>query len=172
MFFSVRDLEVKKIHFETEYPAGEIDFLDPGVEQYSVLKTRGVAELLSNTLGEIRVKGHLDVTIQAACDRCLEPAQFPVDSDFDLFYRPVESGVLPEEARIDDGELEIAFYEEGGVALKDVLREFVLLAMPMRKLCREDCRGICPLCGSNRNLKECRCEENPVDSRWAALKNI
>ena len=73
---------------------------------------------------------------------------------------------------IDEGETEIAFYEGGGVELKDILREFVLLAMPMQRVCREDCRGICPVCGQNRNLASCECEAKPEDDRWAALKKL
>jgi uncharacterized protein len=110
--------------------------------------------------------------MQAQCDRCLEPGEFPIDAKFDLFYRPAERDGFDEEVEIDEGESEIAFYEGGGIKLEDVLREYVLLAMPMRWICREDCEGICPVCGQNRNLVKCGCDPKPVDDRWSALKKL
>ena len=66
----------------------------------------------------------------------------------------------------------MGFYEGGGVELNDVLREFVLLSLPMQRLCRAECRGMCPVCGKNRNLSDCGCQPEPADDRWAALKSI
>ena len=172
MFLSIQELEVKKVRFELAFPPGEIDFSDAGLTQATPLEALGSAELLANTLGEVRIQGHLKVRVGADCDRCLEPADFPVDSNFDLFYRPAIEAVREEDVEIDSGETEIAFYEGDGIDLKDVLREFVLLALPMQRVCRQECRGICPVCGQNRNLVHCGCEAKPVDDRWAALKNL
>lgn len=172
VFFSIHDLEVRKIHFDVEFPPGEIDFLDPGVRQTGVLMARGTAELLSHTLGEIRVRGYLRVGMEAPCDRCLEPAALLIDSDFDLFYRPLATGPEAPEVEIHDGETEIGFYEKDGLELEEVLREFVLLAMPMQKVCKPDCKGICPQCGQNRNEAACDCRLDLSDDRWAALKNL
>ena len=172
MFLSIQELEVKKVRFEVAFPPGEIDFSDAGLTQATPLQAQGSAELLANTLGEVRIRGHIVVRMHAECDRCLEPADFPVDSNFDLFYRPASQAASVEEVEIDAGESEIAFYEGEGIELKDVLREYVLLAMPMQRVCREECQGICPVCGQNRNLVHCGCEAKPVDDRWAALKNL
>jgi uncharacterized protein len=176
VFISVQELELKKVHFEVAFPPGEIEFLDDGdrLSQAAPLQAEGSAELLPHTSGEIRVRGHLAVTMQCDCNRCLEPARFPLDSRFDLFYRPAEAaGDAGEaEAEIDEGEAEIGFYEGDGIDLKDVLREHVLLDMPMQRVCRPDCLGICPVCGQNRNLINCGCEAKLVDDRWSALKNV
>jgi len=171
VFISVKELEVKKVRFETTFPTGEIQY-DEGLRQGSPLEVQGVAELLANTLGEIRIQGHLKVQMRSDCDRCLEPAQFPIDTDFDLYYRPADSGEFEGEVEIDEGETEVAFYEGGGLELKDVLREFVLLSLPMQRVCKEACLGMCPICGQNRNLVSCGCEAKPVDDRWAALKKV
>ncbi len=171
MFFSVKELELKKVRFETAFPPGEIQY-DQGLSQVTPLETQGTAELLANTLGEIRIRGHVQVGMEAPCDRCLEPAKFPIDANFDLFYRPAARAGYAEEVEIDEGESEIAFYEGGGIELKDVLREFILLSMPMQRKCREDCLGICPVCGQSRNLAKCACEPKPEDDRWAALKKL
>jgi len=176
VFISVQELELKKVHFEVAFPPGEIEFTDDGdrLSQATPLQTEGSAELLPHTLGEIRVRGHLAVTMRCDCNRCLEPAEFPIDSSFDLFYRPAEEAGDKAEAEveIDEGEAEIAFYEGGGIELTDVLREHVLLSMPMQRLCRAECQGMCPICGQNRNLINCGCEAKLVDDRWSALKNL
>ena len=171
MFFHVRDLEVRAGRFDVELPVGAIEFLDPKLRQVSVLKASGQVELVTGALGEIRVRGHIKVDMQADCDRCLESAALPLDSDFELYYAPVASG-FQEEVALDEGEAEMGFYEGDGIELNDVLREFVLLALPMQRLCKEDCKGICPVCGQNRNQKDCGCQATPVDDRWAALKEF
>ena len=171
MFFSLKELELKKVRFEVTFPPGEISYGE-GLRQATPLEAQGSAELLANTLGEVRIKGHLKVRMQSDCDRCLEAAEFAVDSDFDLFYRPAARPEYEEEVEIDEGESEIGFYEGAGIELKEVLRENVLLLLPMQRICREDCRGICPICGGNRNLKNCGCEMKPVDDRWSALKKF
>jgi len=172
VFISVKELELKKVRFDVAFPPGEIGFSDGGLSQTAPLEAVGSAELLPHTLGEIRIRGHLKVGMQSECDRCLEPADFALDSSFDLFYRPAVRTGYEEEVEIDEGEAEIAFYEGDGILLEDVLREYVLLAMPMQRLCRADCLGMCPACGQNRNLVNCGCEVKPADDRWSALKNV
>ena len=196
MFFHVRDLELKPVRFDVELPAGSIEFLDPKLKQAGPLQASGQAELVMGSLGEIRVTGQVRVRLQSECDRCLEAAEFPVDSSFELYYRPVADGYLGvnannvarrghrpeaviasravrlEEKSLDAGEAEMGFYEGDGLELNDVLREFILLALPMQKLCEENCKGICPVCGQNRNQNECRCQTDAGDDRWAALKEI
>ena len=171
MFFHIRDLELRPARFDVEMPAGSIEFGDVKLRQTGTLKAAGKVELVMGSLGEIRAKGHLAAPMEADCDRCLEPAAVPIDSDFELYYRPVSEG-YGEEKSLDSGETEMGFYEGDGLELNDVLREFVLLSMPMQRLCRQDCKGICPVCGQNRNLTECGCQPASVDDRWAALKEL
>lgn len=171
MFFHIRDLELRPARFDVELPPGSVEFLDPKLKQAGPLQASGRVELVTGSLGEIRAKGQVKVQMQAECDRCLEAAEFPLDSSFELYYRPVAEG-YGEEKAIDSGEAEMGFYEGDGLELNDVLREFVLLALPMQKLCRENCRGICPVCGQNRNQKECHCQTAAGDDRWAALKEL
>jgi len=173
VYFSVQELERRKIGFDVSISPGEIEYLDRDLRQRGPLQAQGSVELLGNTLGEIRVRGHLSVVMETDCGRCLEAAQIPIDSDFDLFYRPEERGGRPsEEVELHEGEAEIGFYEGGGLRLNDILREYVILSMPMYPVCSDDCRGICPVCGQNRNVRACSCEVKPVDDRWAALKKL
>jgi uncharacterized protein len=172
MFLGAREMELRKLRFDVSFPPGEIQFFEAKLWQASPLSAEGSAELVPNTGGEIRVRGHLAVVMEAECDRCLETARFPVEADFDLFYEPASAGPSGEEVAIREGETEIAFYEGEGLELEDVLREQVLLALPMQRTCREDCQGICPSCGQNRNTVACDCHTKPVDDRWAALRNL
>jgi uncharacterized protein len=172
VFFSIKELEARKVRFQADFPPGEIEFSDETLRQVSNLHTEGVAELLSNTLGEIRVQGQLSVDMEADCDRCLEPTKVPLQSEFDLFYRPADFDDGPNEMAIDEGQSAMGFYDDGGIELKDVIREHVLLSVPMQQICSEACLGICPQCGKNRNQGDCHCAVKPGDDRWAALRDV
>jgi uncharacterized protein len=172
MFLSVKEMEVRKVRFDETFPPGEIDFSGDQVNQASPLHAEGVAELLANTDGEIRIKGRLSVKMEAECDRCLARAQFPLDTAFDLFYRPSETLAAVEEVAIDEGEAEMGFYVGLGMELEDVLREQILLSLPMQRVCSAECKGICPVCGGNRNETLCDCRLGPADLGWSSLGNI
>jgi len=122
-----------------ELAAGAIEFLDPKLRQAGPLTAAGKVELVIGALGEIRVKGHIKVRMEADCDRCLDAAEFPLDADFELYYRPVEEG-YGEEKSLEQSEAEMGFYEGDGIELDDALREFVLLSLPMQRICSENCK--------------------------------
>lgn len=173
MFLSLKDLELRKVAFDLTFLPGEIEFFDPKLWQATPLHVKGEAELVDHTEGEIRIRGHLEVRMEAECDRCLETASFPIETSFDLLYVPASEAMSERpEAEVAENEIEVSFYEGSGVELRDVIREHVLLSLPMRKVCSEACKGICPECGQNRNLTECRCEVKAGDDRWAALRNL
>jgi uncharacterized protein len=172
MFLSIKEMEVRKVRFDETFPPGEIDFSGAEVRQSGPLHIAGTAELLANTDGEVRIKGHVSVTMESECDRCLGRAQFPLDCGFDLFYRPSASLSAAEEVAIDEGEAEMGFYEGAGMELEDILREQVMLLLPMQRVCAPGCKGICPMCGKDRNLTDCDCREVPRDDRWSALRRI
>lgn len=172
MLLSVQELEVRKLEFEQTYQPGEIDFSFSNVSQAGPLTTSGSAELLEHTGGEIRVQGEVKTGIDAECDRCLAHAHYDVDAKFDLFYKPSAEVDADEEESIDAGEVEIGFYELPGIELEDILREQVLLQLPMQRLCKLDCKGICPVCGCNRNETSCDCGTRSGDDRWNALQSI
>lgn len=172
MFLSIQELELRKVLFDEDFPAGEIDFGEDQLQQIGNLHAEGQAELLNHTLGEIRVKGKLSVELELPCDRCLDPVRHRVDGPFDLFYRPAPKGPQPHEIAIDEGEAEIGFYEGAGMELSEILREHILLSLPMHAICQEGCAGICPQCGQNRNTGSCNCTEQHVDDRWAALRGL
>lgn len=170
MYISLQELELRPVRFTVDIPAGEIDFVNPAA-QTSVLHASGIAELVRNALGEIRISGSLSVAMEAPCDRCLEPARFALNKPFDLVYVPTPEDTGGERA-LDESASEVGFYDGGGIELNDVLREVVVLALPMRWMCEDDCKGICPSCGRNRNEEECDCNNKAADDRWNKLRNL
>ena len=172
MFLSVKEMELRKTRFDESFEPAQIEFASENLKQASPLHAVGSAELLKNTGGQVRIQGRYTVEVTALCDRCLATARFPLDAGFDLFYKPVSVIERVEEVEIDEGEAQIGFYENGGMELEDVLREQVLLALPMQRVCSEDCKGICPVCGKNRNEAECDCRIESHDHRLEALRKL
>lgn len=171
MFLDINQLLQGKVRFNESLPPGAVEFLDPQLRQVAPLEVSGVAEL-TEALMEIRLKGRLKTRMEAACDRCLEPASFSIDAEFDLTYQPSAAEPARPEVEVGDADAGIGFYTGNGLDLADVLREQVLLALPMQRTCRDDCRGICPVCGQNRNLADCACHTRVADDRWAGLKDL
>jgi uncharacterized protein len=95
-----------------------------------------------------------------------------VTRGFDLLYRPLGSDAGRPELSVTEAEAEIGYYQGEGLLLEEALREQVLLALPLKAVCREDCKGLCPHCGKNLNEGQCSCAEPVDDLRWSALKEI
>jgi uncharacterized protein len=172
MFLSVKEMELRKIRFDETFESGQIEFASENLEQATPLHVVGSAEFLKDSDGELRIQGRYTVELTAPCDRCLTNARHPLDAGFDLFYRPAATVARDEEVEIDEGEAQIGFYEGGGLELEDILREQILLALPMQRVCSEGCKGICPICGQNRNQSACDCSTTKVDDRWGALRKL
>lgn len=170
MLFKVRDLEIKPIRFDQSYAAGEMNFLDEALTQAGPLRASGLVEYL-DSVAEIHAQGEFQVKLASECHRCLEHAEFAIDRKFDLFYRPAEALDTEEEIALKEAETEIGFYEGEGVELEEILREQVLLALPVQRLCREDCKGLCPSCGVNLNNETCGCTPVVTATGWGAALN-
>ena len=171
MFLSLKEMERGKVAFQKTYQPGAISFLDEQIRQAGALEVEGVAEL-SQALMEITVRGRLRVCMEADCDRCLESVSFPIEANFALSYLPASWLGAAEEVALEEAEAKAGFYEGEGLDLADVIREQILLELPMQRLCLEDCRGLCPVCGQNRNRVACSCEERVPDDRWAKLRDL
>lgn len=177
MFISLQELEVRKVEFSQQLAPGSLD-LGTELKQSGTLQTKGRAEVLEehrggrNVVEDIRVVGDFSTEIEMRCARCLDPVLTPVGGSFDLLYRPLGVDAGKDERSISEAETEIGYYSGDGIELDDVLREQILLALPARAVCRDECRGICPRCGRNLNAEACACAEPPPDPRWAALADL
>lgn len=169
MFIALEELREHPVRFNEVFAPGLIDYGLEEMRQVGALKVSGTAALLEP---EIEVKGKLETELEFNCARCLEPSRLAVKRVFDLFYHPLADVPGEDELQVPQGEEELGFYQGDGLLLEDVAKEQVLLTLPMRALCREDCKGLCPVCGGNRNRQDCKCEAHPTDPRWDALKKI
>jgi uncharacterized protein len=169
MFLDIKDLAVRKQMIRKSYAPGSIDYQTAEMKQVDPLEVNATAELLE---GQIRVAGEIETKVELVCARCLEPVVDEVHRSCVLVFSPLPKGEKPEEARLKEDNAEIGFFEGEGLFLADVLREQVLLALPMKVICRSDCRGLCPNCGANLNHEECRCETHAADPRLAPLARL
>ena len=177
MLIEIRELERHPLDFDEHLAPGTIDF-GTEVKQKSKLNSKGRAQLVQEhegrhqVINDIRLVGDLVTNVELACARCLDPITRDIASNFDLLYRPLGADAGKEELSVTVAEAEVSYYHGEGVLLEDVLREQVLLALPLRAICRDDCKGLCPHCGKNLNLEQCNCAEPLEDPRWSALKDI
>jgi len=177
MFIDIKDLERQPLDFEEVFQPDVID-LGGEARQRTPLKTSGHAELVEEHHGkhqiikDIRLRGRLSTGLELQCARCLDPVPQEVSREFELLYRPLGADAGRDELSVTDAEAEIGYYQGDGILLEDVLREQVLLALPLKVTCREDCKGLCPHCGKNLNQEQCSCSVPVEDPRWAALKEI
>jgi len=166
MFIGVKELERQKLIIDHSFAPGTIDYRTQEFRQVAPLVVQVVAELKD---GVIHVVGQFATRIELTCARCLEPVEREVRSQFDLPYRPVAAVAREPEVNLAEEDTEVGFYVGDGLFLADVLAEQVHLALPMKTLCREDCRGLCPRCGANLNRESCRCCHPGIDPRLAPL---
>lgn len=177
MFIEIHDLEQHPIDFEEEIRPGVLD-LGEDLRQVELLHTAGRAQLVEEQHGkhqivkDIRLNGKLATRVESACARCLEPVVQDVAHKFDLLYRPLGADAGRSELSVTAAEAEVSYYQGEGLRLEEVLQEQVLLALPLKAICRDDCQGLCPHCGQNLNLQQCGCAEPVEDPRWSALKDI
>lgn len=170
-------LAERPLKIKESIPEGAIDYA-PDIRQIGPLAVEGRAELIVEHRGprefveDIRLRCSFEGTFEQLCARCLEPVREPLKGDFDLIFRPAGADAEAGEHAITEDETEIGYYEQSGLLLEDAVREQVLLNLPGRALCSQDCQGLCPHCGVNRNRTPCDCEKKPVDSRWKALADI
>jgi uncharacterized protein len=177
MLITPAQLLEEPLKLDETISSGEVEYA-PDVRQIGPLTVKGQAELILEHRGpkefveDIRLRGHFEGRFELLCARCVEPVEATLAGSFDLIFRPGGVDNQPGEHAITEDETEIGYYEESGLLLEDAVREQVLLALPGRTLCREDCKGLCPQCGANRNTAPCDCEDRPVDRRWNALAGL
>ena len=124
----------------------------------------------SYVAGRVLVKGQWQVDLSGECSRCLEPTVYTLAERFSEEFVPVgtaasEGGAVKAPA----GDEESLVYTGEILDLTEYLRQSFLMAQPLKILCREDCRGLCPGCGIDRNKEVCRCRDEVIDPRLGVL---
>ena len=172
MLLTPVQLRIEPIVLNETLQPGSVDFGED-VVQTGPLQVTGRAELLEEhrghgeTVDDIRLRAALKGMFEQPCARCLKPVVQPVDASFDLIYRPAGVDAEGGEHAITEDETEIGYYEKSGLLLEDAVREQVLLTLPERVLCQEDCKGL-----SLNDSASAPNDARDTDPRWNALAGI
>ncbi len=147
-------------------------------EDFRIVAPVQLTARVSKDAQKVRLSGRVRTTLEADCGRCLDPFRVPVDAKLDLMFLP-DTGEAAEQVAAGKGEKEVrdddvgvSFYKNDTIDLGEVMRDEFYLALPMKPLCKDDCKGLCPLCGVNRNRDTCACKEDWIDPRLEALKTL
>ena len=121
---------------------------------------------------EVMVKGALTADVELQCSSCLNHFPTRISSQVDVVYNPVREIVKSEQRELKSAELDTVFYSDDMIETDDLLREQLILNLPMKPLCSPDCKGFCARCGADLNISGCGCETKETDSRFEVLKQL
>jgi uncharacterized protein len=134
--------------------------------------------IIHGTLRVVEGDGFFNGTVKTeltlTCSRCLEPFKFKVDSKVSAHYVPLQSTESEKvEHELHEADIDLEVYRDDRINVKQVIHDQIILSAPVMALCREDCKGLCPTCGANKNKDDCQCaEKNEIDPRLVILKSI
>ncbi len=146
--------------------------IDP--EEGVLRKNVRVEGSLSKVGREVILEGSISTEIELVCSRCLEPLHFKVQSKVSSRYVPAqEAGSQDTDVELRASDIEMECYSDNRIDLTQAVYDQMMLSLPLARLCREDCQGICSQCGVNRNKKKCQCsDKGSIDPRLAVLKTL
>jgi len=151
------------------------EMVDTGVCEFlAPVKTA----LSAHQIGDmVEIEGSISTAVRLSCERCLQSFETPLESSFALTYKQTEPDT--DKGRSNQEELELTaedmglIYHQGEeINLQNEIQEQVVLAFPLRALCKPDCKGLCPQCGADLNNEECDCDRSPPGGKFAALKKL
>jgi uncharacterized protein len=122
--------------------------------------------------GRYRLAGRFTGEVELSCGRCLESYRLAVATNFDLQYVPRSQNAGEGEREVEEDDLTTAYYDDDHIDLGELIAEQFQLALPMKPLCSEGCKGLCPHCGTNLNTETCDCSRQWEDPRFASLKQF
>jgi uncharacterized protein len=156
-------------HFARTFQPEEVGF---DVDAYRIVSPVELEFDIHKDKDKFRLVGRVRGRLELTCSRCLEPYEFPIDASFDQRYLPATEAATEAEREIEENDLETSYYRDDQIDLNELLREQFYLALPMKPLCADDCKGLCAQCGTNLNTGTCDCAPVWEDPRLAALKKL
>jgi uncharacterized protein len=141
-------------------------------DEYRIVKPVTLAFDIHKDKATYRLVGSVQTELELPCSRCLEPFRWPVDEPFELTYEPRAAAALASEREIADEDFSAAVYDNEEIDLEQLVRERFEMSLPMKPLCQNACKGLCPVCGINLNRGGCDCKRDWSDPRFEALKNL
>ncbi len=166
MFLDLKDIGGQGVTFDDRPAVSTLDAEDGST--YPVTDARIEGSAVPSDRG-VEFRARVSARVEVGCARCLEPVELSLDGD--VFLVLVGEDEPPREGEVEISAADADVYPaiEGRVDLDDVTREQIDLLLPVRTVCSTDCKGLCPECGENRNLRECGCRTREVDPRLAPL---
>ena len=155
--------------FAERYELDQLSFDDSDLRLTRPVEVRGRARRRHD---EAELTGELHSQVAISCGRCLQPVEVTVDVNFDERFVNAVSWRDEEQHELQTEDLNLSVFDGETIDLDDLVKEEILLALPGHVLCNEDCKGLCPVCGIDRNQGTCNCETKPIDSRWEKLKDL
>ena len=168
MLLDLSKIRTPHERYEKVYPADAFAAQD----EYRIAEPVSLAFDIFKDKEQFRLVGDVKTTLELPCSRCLEAFRRPVDAPFDLRYQPHAHNTGEDEQEIEEDDLTTAFYENEEIDLGQLMEEQFYLSLPMKPLCTDDCKGLCPVCGKNRNRDSCDCKLDWDDPRFAALREL
>lgn len=150
----------------------EVDSLPLEDEDIRLTEPAEVRGRIRRSGKEVELRGELHAKIKSVCSRCLKPVELPIHAEFAERFVPAVSWRAEVQHELREEDLNLAVFDGEAIELNDLVREEILLAMPAQVLCRDDCKGLCPICGVDRNTDSCQCERAGADSRWQKLREL
>ena len=169
MIIDLITLESSPYAFTVSFKPEEIDLESDFIELKSAAKVEGE---LTKRITQADVEGEISADIIVECSRCLQTIEKPLNFSFDVNYVAPENYTQAKEIELRESDLEAALFDGQHIDIKELVREQIILNAPTQVFCSEDCRGLCPKCGINRNLLDCKCEEKEIDPRWQSLREL
>jgi uncharacterized protein len=159
-------------HVDRTYQPAAFDVSDGAAEGYRVVAPVHLVLDVHKDRDAFRVTGCVETRLELECGRCLERFEIPVDGTFELRYVSQSQNAGHGEREIGEDDLTTAFYRDQTLDLGELMHEQLELALPMKPLCSNDCKGLCPECGANLNTTTCACAVQWQVPRLAALQGL
>lgn len=169
MRVELASLERQGGKFAHDYQPGELDLNE---ERVAVLAPPRVTGRIQQSDSKVTLKGEATAELQLECDRCLKSVPVPVSSSFEVEYVTPDTYQAGAAAELLDEDLSLSVFDGEALDIDELVREQLLLELPAQILCQQECKGLCPECGGDRNHADCKCQDAEIDPRWAGLKEI
>ena len=169
MQIELSSLPGKAGKFAHVYALGELVLED---EQVSLAVPPKVSGQITRNERKVVVEGQLNAVVGVECDRCLKPMELPIDAKFKVEYVTPATYNASDIAELGEDDLALSVFDGESINIDEIVREQLLLAIPSQLICDENCKGLCPICGTDLNVESCTCQETEIDPRWQGLREL
>ena len=170
MEIKIQDIPPEGLLLSYEEDSEEWDLSERGYTIKGPVQVR--VKAIKHSQQEVYIRGAISADVIGECSRCLKRFTSRIESDFHAQYVPRTAVPSEGERELVQEDLDVLFYDGESIDLREEVEGQLILATPMRPLCDEACRGLCPQCGQDLNIKQCACVQEIPDPRWAELKEV